>query len=87
MPARVPTIVRRFLEELYADRHDVAVALREDSLLGSGLLDSVGAFQLVGMLERTYGIDIPDAEIVPENFDSVPQIAALVARKLAGRGT
>lgn len=85
MPESIARIVARFLEELYAGRPEIQVAMHEESLLGSGLLDSVGAFQLVGAIERAYGIEIPDSDIVPENFDSVRGIEALVARKLAER--
>jgi acyl carrier protein len=52
-----------------------------DSLLESGILDSVGVLSLVGFLERKYAITIPDDELMPENLDTIDAIAAFVARR------
>ncbi len=53
--------------------------LRPDqSLFEAGLIDSVGIFELVSFLETEFGIDVPDEQIVPENFESVTAIAAFV---------
>ena len=50
----------------------------EESLLDSGLLDSAGIFQLVMFLETDFGLDIPDEEFVPENFESIENIVKFV---------
>jgi len=55
----------------------------EDSLLDSGLLDSIGIFELVTFIEDTFGIKVDDAAIVPENFENVKLIAAFVDRTRA----
>jgi acyl carrier protein len=52
-----------------------------DSLLESGILDSVGVLSLVGFLERKYAITIPDEELMPENLDTIDAIAAFVTRR------
>lgn len=49
-------------------------------LLENRVIDSLGLFRIVGFLEAEYGIVIPDAEVVPENFATVQSIAALVTR-------
>ena len=55
-----------------------------DSLLDSGLIDSVGIFELVGFLEETFAIKIDDEQIVPEHFETVAQLAAFVEKTRAG---
>jgi len=58
---------------------------REDSLLDSGIVDSLGVLELVEFLERTFGISVTEEDLLPENFDSVRRMADLVDRKRAGR--
>jgi acyl carrier protein len=53
----------------------------ETSLLDSGIIDSTGILELVSFLEREFGIQVQDEEIVPENFENVRSIAAFVERK------
>lgn len=54
------------------------------SLLGTGVLDSTGALDLVAYLEREFGIRVADDELVPENLDSIERIAGFVDRKRIG---
>ena len=55
----------------------------EDDLIASGIIDSLGIMHLIGFLERTFGIRIPDEDFVPENFSSVKVIASFVSRSKA----
>ena len=60
-------------------------SLKEDtSFLDEGIIDSTGILELVMFLEETYGIKIEDDELVPENMDSLQNIAQYLERKLAG---
>lgn len=49
-------------------------------LLDSGILDSMELTTLVSYLESQFAFDVPDDEIVPENFQTPESIANLVAR-------
>lgn len=64
------------LEELKAD---VDFASRTD-LVDSRVLDSLTILALVSDLEDTFDITIPAVEIVPQNFNSVAGIKAMVDR-------
>jgi acyl carrier protein len=55
----------------------------QDSLIGSGVMDSLGILDVVHYLEGEFGVQISDEELVPENFESVCSIAAFVANKAA----
>jgi len=57
----------------------------DDSFLDQGIIDSTGILELVAHLEETYGIEITEAELIPENLDSVNRIAAYLNRKLSHR--
>ncbi len=52
------------------------------SFLEEGIIDSSTTLELVLFLEETYGLTVPDREIVPDNFDSVEKLAAYTQRKL-----
>ena len=53
------------------------------SLLEEEIIDSVGVLELVVFLEETFGFEIEDDEIIPENLDSVSKLAVFVQSKLA----
>ena len=53
----------------------------DDSFLQTGVIDSTGMLELVAFVEGRYGIAVEDAELVPQNLDSLAAVAAFVARK------
>lgn len=52
-----------------------------ESLLERGIIDSVGVLNLISFLEETYGINIDEDDLMPENFDSLSAINSYVNRK------
>jgi acyl carrier protein len=52
-----------------------------DSFLENGIIDSTGVLELVLFLEEKYQIKVEDDEIIPENLDSLENIAAYVISK------
>jgi acyl carrier protein len=48
----------------------------DESLFDSGTLDSFTLPDLVSGLEKEFNVKIPDADLVPERFDSVNKIEA-----------
>ena len=85
MRADIERQVRVFIEDNFLFREDRIELSDTESLLEAGLIDSTGILELVGYLEATFGIRMADAEIVPENLDSIVRIAAYVAGKLAAK--
>jgi len=58
--------------------------LKDDtSFLEEGIVDSTGIIELVAHVEKSFGIEVDDEEIVPENFDSIANIAEYLKHKLA----
>jgi acyl carrier protein len=60
---------------------DPAALADEASLLDQGIIDSTGVLELIGFLEDSFGVKVEDAEMLPENLDSVARIVAFVGRK------
>lgn len=55
------------------------------SFLDMGIIDSTGVIELIAFVEERFGIQVHDAEIVPDNLDGVAVLEAFILRKLAGR--
>jgi acyl carrier protein len=53
---------------------------RDASLFSSGLLDSFTLVDFVTVLESECQITVSDADLRPENFDTIARIEAFVAR-------
>ena len=75
--------VREFLAENFPLGRDVSELSSSDSLLEAGVIDSTGVMELVGFLEETYGIQVDDQDLLPENLDSIENIVRYVTEKLA----
>jgi acyl carrier protein len=77
--------VRRFIGENFLFRDDGDAITHDASLLDAGIIDSTGVLELVCYLETTFGIEVQDDEMLPENLDSIRAISHYVARKLEPR--
>jgi acyl carrier protein len=70
--------VRRFIntELLYWEDQPID---HTANLIESGVIDSINLVRLIEFLEEHYGIEIPDEDIVVDNFHSLDSIEAFVA--------
>ncbi len=74
-----------FIQDNFVFDEDIDLA-DTDSLLDAGLIDSTGVLELVGFLEETFGIEVLDADIIPENLDTIDAIHAFVKRAVGNQG-
>jgi acyl carrier protein len=51
-----------------------------NDFMADGMLDSFDMVTLVATLDKTYRISIPGTDIVPENFQNLQTIEALVRK-------
>ncbi len=54
----------------------------ETSFLEEGIIDSTGILELVTLIEEQFNITINDEELLPENLDSLQNIANYLQKKL-----
>jgi acyl carrier protein len=73
--------VRQFIADNFLFREGRADLADSESLIEAGLIDSTGILELVAFLESEFGIQVADADIVPDNLDSIGTIVAYVAAK------
>lgn len=81
MQDNVSSRVRKFIEDNYLFGDDSSSLKDTDSLRDAGLIDSTGVLELVTFLESTFDIQIQDAEIIPDNLDSIAGITSYVCAK------
>jgi acyl carrier protein len=74
--------IRKFVQEA-AQRKGVSRVTDDQSLVESGVIDSLGIFRLVAFLEESFRVRIGDEEIVGENFESIVSIERFVQKKLS----
>ncbi len=77
---QIKSQVRQFITTNFYVAEPAAL-MDEDSLLDKGIIDSTGVLELIGFLESTFGLKVADAEMVPENLDSIGRISAFVESK------
>jgi acyl carrier protein len=51
------------------------------SLLDLGIVDSTGVLEIISYVEKTFGVEVDDDEMIPDNLECIDKIAAFVARK------
>jgi acyl carrier protein len=70
--------LRDFIVEDLGWGGDPAQLTGDYDLLENGVIDSIGVFQLVSLIEERLGVEVPDDDLVPENFASVAALARMV---------
>ena len=78
----VETLIRSYILENFLFTDDNGRLQDDTSFLEEGIVDSTGVLELVMFVEEAFGTTVEDEEIVPENFDSVVQLAHYVRQKM-----
>ena len=52
-----------------------------DSLIDSGIVDSMAILEVVAFIESDFGVLLEDTDLTPDNFESIAVIADFVTRK------
>ena len=79
--AVIQSSVRDFIQHNFIF-DQAAVFTDEDSLLGTGIIDSTGVLELIAHLEEQYQMSFEDNELIADNFDSITKITSFLRKKL-----
>ncbi len=77
------TKIRAFILSNLAERKGVTFIGDDDSLLETGVVDSLGIFLIVTFLEENFHVGVADDEITPENFRTLDVISRMVESKMS----
>jgi acyl carrier protein len=65
---------------------DVTRAPRnDDALVEEGIIDSTGIMELIEFLESHFGVEVSEAEMVPQNLGSISSLTEFVMSKRSVR--
>jgi acyl carrier protein len=53
----------------------------DTSLSDAGVVDSAGVLTLILLLEERFGIKVEDAEVHPDNLDSIAKLGTFISSK------
>jgi Phosphopantetheine attachment site. len=73
--------VEEFIVREIAPGRGIDSVAHDRDLLEGEVIDSLGIMQLISFLEDTYGIEVDDDDLAPENFRSVDSIVSFVEKK------
>lgn len=77
------TDLKQFLKTIQKPNKPVDSIALDDSLVSSGLIDSLAIVQIVMYLEKNYGIDFAAQGVDPERLASMSSILDLIAETRA----
>jgi acyl carrier protein len=80
--ASVKDQIREFIQRDLASAKGISTFSDSESLMESGVIDSLGIFRLVAFLEEAFRVRIGDEEITHDNLKSVDSIEQMVVSKL-----
>ena len=75
----LPEPVMTYLSQA-AQQARTEVPDRDSSLFVSGLLDSFSLVDFVALIESECGVRVDDADLRPENFDTIAKIESFIER-------
>jgi len=75
--------IRNYILDSFLFTDDQSALKNDDSFREQGILDSTGVLEVMLFLEEAFEIEVDEAEMVPENLDSVNNLVAFVKRKTA----
>ena len=78
---QIKTKVKEFIVEnfLFGNANGLS---DETSFLDEGIIDSTGVLELITFIEDEFNIYVNDEELIPENLDSLNNVAKFLQTKL-----
>jgi acyl carrier protein len=77
----IPTQIREFVAKDLLFSPDGFRYADDTSFLEEGIIDSLGVMELVGFVQKSFGLRVEQDEVIPENFGSVALLTGYVLRK------
>jgi acyl carrier protein len=73
--------LKKFILDNILFEDDENAVKYDDSFMQKGIIDSTGILEIVNFIEDEYEISVDDDELVPENLDSINNLARFIERK------
>jgi acyl carrier protein len=73
--------IQEFISEELMFQSGVTGIPADQSLITSGVLDSLALLRLIMFLQEEFKVKIQDEEVIPDNFETISAIDAFLTRK------
>ncbi len=80
----IEATLEKYIRNNYLPRNAGANLSIDENLFDSGILDSAGLISFITYLEKSFGLAIPDEDLLPENFFSVESMTRYIIGKMRG---
>ena len=77
--------LRHFIQRTFPLAHQQSNFNDAQSLLSSGIVDSLGVLDLVTYIEDEFAVVIADDDLVAENFESIERMAEFIEAKQSAK--
>ena len=74
--------VKKFILDNFLFETDENAVGYDDSFLEKGIIDSTGVLELVNFIEEEINVSVEDDELIPENLDTINNLANFVKSKM-----
>lgn len=74
-------VLRKFITEELVPDYNSSDLDKNQSLLESGIIDSLGIMKLVAFIEENFQLKVSDEELIPENFETLSALTSLISQK------
>jgi acyl carrier protein len=72
---------REFISRNFLFDRDGGRLSDDDSFLEKGIIDSTGVLELITFIETNFEVKVDDADVIPQNLDSIRNLVRFVERK------
>ena len=77
----IEKIIKEYIASEIIHKKGLSSLKNDESLLKKGIIDSVGLLHLLTFIEERFDIQIPDEEVIPENFETLNKITTFIKKK------
>lgn len=81
MENSIDLVKQFFVDEKLVPKNKFADFDENQSLLETGIIDSLSLLRLVSFIEERFQVRLSDEELTPENFENLHAIVELIRRK------
>ena len=74
--------IRKYICNNYLPRSAAVSLCADENLFDSGILDSGALISFIVFLETSFGLTIPDEDLLPENFSSLKAMTSYLVERM-----
>ena len=82
MDKEIETILWEYIKKNFLPHNSDLRFEYDENLLNNGIVDSAGLIAFIGFIEEEFDIQVPEDDLLPENFSSLTTSADYIRSKM-----